>query len=286
MRSSVTDLPSGSDLPSGAEAETQVEEAAAEGVEAEEIRYDADPVLLAAVDQARAALEEITSAASIGELSGSIVHGEHVLSLLFASRLAGYPDWNWTVTLARIDESSAPAVLETELMPSDDSLVAPDWIPWSERLADYRLAQEHAAALAAAESDDSDDEDDDLDDDDLDDTDDLDETDDDGLDLDDHIDDDSELEHDFDTDDSDDDDSHDHSDEHEAPVREHVAGRRRRSSRLDASVVVSQANETPERSAPRHLLDPHDEGFEIVTLDDSEPRSSVYYDEEADNEEH
>jgi TATA-binding protein-associated factor Taf7 len=48
-------------------------------------------------------------------------------------------------------------------MPGDDSLIAPNWIPWSERLADYKALQaelEAQAALEAEENDDSDDDED------------------------------------------------------------------------------------------------------------------------------
>ncbi|TFD11628.1 DUF3027 domain-containing protein [Cryobacterium sp. TMT4-10] len=126
----------------------------------------ADARLLAAVDQARAALLEITPADTVGEPLGHIVEGEHVLSLLFDCNLPGYPGWRWTVSLSRVDEDSEPSVLEAELTPGDDALIAPEWVPWSDRLADYRTAQELAAAVAAAETLDLDDEDeDDLDED-------------------------------------------------------------------------------------------------------------------------
>ncbi|MCP2030186.1 hypothetical protein L1277_000250 [Okibacterium sp. HSC-33S16] len=125
----------------------------------------ADEVLLAAVDIARAALRDVTPASTIGEPVGHVVEDDHVLSLLFATTLPGYPGWNWTVTLARVEDGE-PMVLETELMPGDKALLAPEWVPWSERLADYRASQEaaeaesRALAEAAAElEDDEDDED-------------------------------------------------------------------------------------------------------------------------------
>jgi hypothetical protein len=118
----------------------------------------ADERLLTAVDQARTALLEITPADTIGVPLGHIVEGEHVMSLLFDCNLAGYPGWRWTVTLARVDENSDPSVLETELTPGDDALIAPEWVPWSDRLADYRTAQELAAAVTRAEVLDIDDE--------------------------------------------------------------------------------------------------------------------------------
>lgn len=133
----------------------------------------ADETLLAAVDLARAALLEITPADTIGEPIGHLVEGEHVVSLLFECTMTGYPGWHWTVSLARVDDNSQPTVLETELMPGGDAVLAPEWVPWSDRLADYRTAQDLAAAeaeaVATAVDDDNDDnEDDELDEDTLD----------------------------------------------------------------------------------------------------------------------
>ena len=108
----------------------------------------ADEVLLAAVDLARRALLEVTRPETVGSVVGHLVEGEHVLTLLFASDLSGYPGWHWSVTIARV-EGAEPTVLETELMPGDAALLAPEWVPWSERLADYRAAQEALAAAAA-----------------------------------------------------------------------------------------------------------------------------------------
>jgi len=125
--------------------------------------FEADEVLMAATDQAKAALELITPADTIGEYLGYIVEGEHVLSLLFDCLMTGYPGWRWTVSLSRVDSDSEPQVLETELMPGDDALLAPEWVPWSDRLADSKIAEELAAAARAGdvESDDDDDSDDD-----------------------------------------------------------------------------------------------------------------------------
>ncbi|WP_022900734.1 DUF3027 domain-containing protein [Humibacter albus] len=109
-----------------------------------------DKRLLEAHDVAKAALLEITPSSSVGRIAGHVVEGEHVLSLLFECRLLGYPGWHWTVTLARVDEESEPVVLEAELLPGDEALLAPDWVPWSERLAEYQAAQE--VARAAGES--------------------------------------------------------------------------------------------------------------------------------------
>jgi hypothetical protein len=75
--------------------------------------------------------------------------------------MKGYVGWNWSVSLFANDEDAT--VSEVTLMPGDDSLIAPNWIPWSERLADYKALQaelEAQAALEAEENDESDDDED------------------------------------------------------------------------------------------------------------------------------
>lgn len=111
----------------------------------------ADAVLLGAVDVARRALLEATAPETVGSVVGHLVEDEHVLTLLFAADLSGYPGWHWSVTIARVEDAE-PTVLETELMPGESALLAPEWVPWSERLAEYRAAQEAAAAAAAQAS--------------------------------------------------------------------------------------------------------------------------------------
>ncbi|GAA1966660.1 DUF3027 domain-containing protein [Microbacterium deminutum] len=121
----------------------------------------ADPALLDAHDLALAALREVTPAATVGDPAGYRVERDGVVSLRFENLLAGYPGWFWTVSLARLDDAE-PTVLEVELLPGDGALLAPDWVPWAERLADYQAAQ---AALAELSQDDGEgDEDVDLDD--------------------------------------------------------------------------------------------------------------------------
>jgi hypothetical protein len=99
---------------------------------------------------AREALREITADATVGELVGQSDEGEGVTTLSFATTMPGYPGWHWTVSVAELP-GEAPSVLEVELMPGDGALLAPDWVPWSERLEEYRAAQ--AAAAEASEGD-------------------------------------------------------------------------------------------------------------------------------------
>lgn len=128
---------------------------------------------------ARAALLEITAEGDVGELVAAAEEGDGVVTLAFSARMSGYPGWRWTVSLAEVDDAD-PTVLEAELLPGDGALVAPEWIPWAQRLEEYRAAQAAAgepdATLEGDDADDADDEDGDDEDAD-DDFEDLDETD-------------------------------------------------------------------------------------------------------------
>jgi len=143
---------------------------------------DADARLLDAHDLALQALREITPAATVGPAAGYLVEDDGSVSLRFENRLPGYPGWYWTVTVARVEDED-PTVLEVELLPGDGALLAPEWVPWVERLAEYRSHQaelaEQAAAAAGAEGASGDlESDSELDEDDLDEDDELDEDDD------------------------------------------------------------------------------------------------------------
>jgi hypothetical protein len=120
-------------------------------------------------DFARTALIEATSKSKVGNFIEVFEEGEGVATYLFENNQKGYVGWRWSVTIFQADPSEAATVSEILLMPGPDSLVAPDWVPWSERLADYKALQlelEKQAALDAEdaeEADDADDSDDDID---------------------------------------------------------------------------------------------------------------------------
>lgn len=131
--------------------------------------------LIGSTDIARNALLEITAAETVGEPVGHEVDESGAVTLFFACTMPGYPGWRWAASLAKVAKDAPVTVLEVELLPSDGALLSPDWVPWSDRLAQYREAQaaleaeQKAAAEAAGELSDDDDLDDDDDDDDDDD---------------------------------------------------------------------------------------------------------------------
>jgi hypothetical protein len=109
---------------------------------------------------ARDALAEITAAGTFGDLISETAEDDGVYTMLFAATMGGYPGWHWTVSLAEVP-GDGPTVLETELMPGEGALLAPDWVPWSQRLEEYRAAQAAAGEPDETASLDGDDEDDD-----------------------------------------------------------------------------------------------------------------------------
>jgi hypothetical protein len=99
-------------------------------------RVKPDAALLAAVDTARAAaVEEAGSPAAVGEHLAAYGEEERVVSHSFACLLPGYHGWRWTITLARAPRARVATVSEVTLLPAEEALVAPDWLPWADRLA-------------------------------------------------------------------------------------------------------------------------------------------------------
>lgn len=93
-----------------------------------------NPTLAQAVDTARAAIAEMTDETSIGEHLGVVAEGAYAASHIFECRTPGYPGWYWTAILALVPGSETVTVSETALLPGEDALVAPDWVPWKDRL--------------------------------------------------------------------------------------------------------------------------------------------------------
>lgn len=131
-----------------------------------------ESALAEAVDFARSAVLEHEPAASVGGHLGHTVDDEGVVTHYFECWQSGYPGWRWAVTIARVDPGSEPTVVESQLVPGDGALLAPDWVPWSERLAEYQAQQAAEKAAAEASGPEDGDDEDDLDDEDEDDLDD------------------------------------------------------------------------------------------------------------------
>lgn len=98
------------------------------------VRPKSDSACVAAVDVARAALLEDVPAADVGEHLGHVVEGERVVTHLFACTRPGYVGWRWSVTVARASRQKLVSVDEIVLIPGDEAIVAPAWVPYRDRI--------------------------------------------------------------------------------------------------------------------------------------------------------
>jgi len=92
-----------------------------------------DSAVASAVELARTAAVE-AGADTVGEHLGVRAEAERVATHAFAATVQGYSGWYWAVTLARAPRSKVITIDEVVLLPGEDALLAPTWVPWSERL--------------------------------------------------------------------------------------------------------------------------------------------------------
>ena len=88
----------------------------------------------AAIELARHALEEVTDPITVGEYLAAAPEAERLVTHLFDCTLSGYRGWRWAVTLSRVPRSRTATVCEMALLPGEEALLAPAWVPWAERL--------------------------------------------------------------------------------------------------------------------------------------------------------
>ncbi|MGZ4458261.1 MAG: DUF3027 domain-containing protein [Nocardioidaceae bacterium] len=93
-----------------------------------------DTVGVKAVDAAREALLELVDPADVGDHLGYVAEGERVVTHLFACTRVGYHGWRWAVTVARAARQKTVTVDEVVLLPGEEAIVAPAWVPWRERI--------------------------------------------------------------------------------------------------------------------------------------------------------
>jgi hypothetical protein len=95
---------------------------------------EVDEACAAAVDLARAAAIEVAGSGQVGEHVGLQADGDRVVTHLFSCLDLAYVGWRWAVTVARASRSKVVTVDECVLLPGPESLLAPEWVPWSERV--------------------------------------------------------------------------------------------------------------------------------------------------------
>jgi hypothetical protein len=87
-----------------------------------------------ASDLAREAAAEVAGRDCVGAHVGIEANSDRVVTHLFETRQPGYTGWRWAVTVARASRSKVVTVSEVVLLPGPESLLAPEWVPWRDRL--------------------------------------------------------------------------------------------------------------------------------------------------------
>ena len=88
----------------------------------------------AAVEEAAADLGPQVAARAVGEHLEAVPEGADAVTHYFAATQGGYRGWRWSVTLATGGDDWPVTVSEVVLLPGSDALVAPQWVPWEERI--------------------------------------------------------------------------------------------------------------------------------------------------------
>lgn len=111
-----------------------------------------DAALFAAEETARQAAVDISRATSVGDHLGVSMVDTRLAAHRFACLDAGYPGWFWEVTVSRAPRSKSVSVCEVSLIPGDEALLAPRWVPWDERLQPGDVSREDVLPYNANDS--------------------------------------------------------------------------------------------------------------------------------------
>jgi hypothetical protein len=93
-----------------------------------------DDACAQAVDLARGAAEEMAGADRVGEHLGVTADGDRLVTHRFRCLDPAYRGWCWAVTVTRASRAKNVTVDESVLVPGDEAILAPDWVPWRERV--------------------------------------------------------------------------------------------------------------------------------------------------------
>lgn len=93
-----------------------------------------DRLCAEAVELARQAAVGAVGEAVVGAHVAARADAERVVTHTFECLDVAYRGWQWAVTVARASRAKNVTVDEVALLPGSDAILAPEWVPWSERL--------------------------------------------------------------------------------------------------------------------------------------------------------
>jgi hypothetical protein len=97
---------------------------------------------------AEKAAKETAPANGVGKFLGTTSEDKDTTSYRFESKLTGYVGWEWNVVIFQGKKADAATVSEVVLLPGKESIVAPSWVPWSERRAEIEKNKAEQLPLA------------------------------------------------------------------------------------------------------------------------------------------
>ncbi len=93
-----------------------------------------DRTLLDAVELAQDAVIQIAEPGTVGEHEEAVMESERLATHYFACTSPAYRGWRWSVSVARAPRQKYATVCETALVPGEDALLPPPWLPYTERI--------------------------------------------------------------------------------------------------------------------------------------------------------
>lgn len=93
-----------------------------------------EALLLGAAEQARTALIEFSDEGAVGEYLGASIEDAASATHRFLADLPGYRGWQWAVVVAAYPGADHVTISELVLIPGPTALLAPQWVPWNERV--------------------------------------------------------------------------------------------------------------------------------------------------------
>ena len=80
------------------------------------------------------ALDVADEDGQVGDFVNAIEMPDHVVDFRFACLIRGYEGWQWSVTMYNDVDRGLWSVDESSLVPTDQALRPPTWVPWKDRL--------------------------------------------------------------------------------------------------------------------------------------------------------
>lgn len=108
-------------------------------------------VLTGAADQARAAVVEYSGPEMLGDYLGVSYEDPNTATHRFLAHLPGYQGWQWAVVVAAYPGADHATISEVVLVPGPTALLAPEWVPWEQRVRPGDLSPGDLLAPAAGD---------------------------------------------------------------------------------------------------------------------------------------